>query len=204
MALIAINLATEDELSEVVLFKILAVTNRYAVGTPYRRGGYGYLRRTIYGWNRAARGVPFVVLTDLDKADCPAALINSWLPVPKHANLLFRVAVHEVESWLLADNANFSSYLRIPIELVPTAPDTLDDPKAKLIDLARRSRSKELRERLVPRAGSTAKQGPDYNGCLAAFVRESWSVSTACINSPSLAKTVVRVNAFAPVWARDS
>jgi len=201
---IPINLATEDELSEVVLFKILAVTNRYAVGTQYRRGGYGYLRRTVLGWNRAAKGVPFVVLTDLDTANCPAALINSWLTVPKHANLSFRVAVREVESWLLADSTNFSSYVRIPAGLIPTAPDMLDNPKAKLVELARRSRAKDLRERLVPRAGSTAKQGPDYNGCLAAFVHESWNVSAACANSPSLAKTVARIKVFDPVWATDS
>jgi hypothetical protein len=61
MTLIPINLATEDELSEVTLLRILKDLDRYAVGAAYRRGGFGYLRRTIDGWNRAARGIPTTV-----------------------------------------------------------------------------------------------------------------------------------------------
>ncbi|MDF2210039.1 hypothetical protein L1F28_15070 [Arthrospira platensis NCB002] len=42
----------------------------------------------------------YLVLTDLDKSECPLAIINEWLKSqPKHPNLLFRVAVKEVESW---------------------------------------------------------------------------------------------------------
>jgi hypothetical protein len=77
---IPINLAVEDELSEVIVLKLLEIANRpYHVGATYRRGGFGYLRRTINGWNSAAKGKPFVVLTDLDKEQCPADLIGQWL-----------------------------------------------------------------------------------------------------------------------------
>jgi hypothetical protein len=77
---IPVNLATEDELSEITLYKVLSEIDRYVIGTAYRLGGFGYLRRTIHGWNSAAKGVPFIVLTDLDTAECPARLINDWLP----------------------------------------------------------------------------------------------------------------------------
>ncbi len=200
MTPIPVNLATEDELSEVTLFKILAGIDRYAVGTAYRRGGFGYLRRTICGWNSAAKGIPFVVLTDLDTLECPAKLINDWLPVPKHPNLLFRIAVREVESWLLADPGNLSEFLTVQKALLPTETDALADPKAAIVNLARQSRSKAIRDRIVPRRGSTAKQGPDYNGCLGSFVRGSWDVNAAKGNSPSLAKTVDRLASFSPVW----
>lgn len=171
MSMIPVHLAVEDELSEAVLRRMLHHSNRgYHVGTTYRRGGFGYLRRTVRGWNRAAVGIPFIVLTDLDQYACPGALIEEWLPEPRQSNLLFRVAVREVESWLIADAENLSKHLAVHRKWLPGHPDALPDPKAALVDAARRSRSSELRNRIVPRPGSTAKQGPDYNGCLVAFV----------------------------------
>ena len=70
MRSIPVNLAIEDELSEAVLRRLLAdARHGYVIGKAYGRNGYGYLRKTIAGWNRAAKGIPFVVLTDLDDAD---------------------------------------------------------------------------------------------------------------------------------------
>jgi hypothetical protein len=201
MTLIPINLATEDELSEITLLRILTDLDRYAVGTAYRRGGFGYLRRTIAGWNRAARGVPFIVLTDLDDGECPAELIADWLAAPQHPNFLFRVAVREVESWLLADPVEFSRFLGVPVQGMPTECDDLADPKAEIVRLARGSRIRAIRDGIVPKRGSTAKQGPDYNGLLGSFVRNDWDLEIARAGSPSLARTVTRLAAFNPVWA---
>jgi hypothetical protein len=108
------------------LCRVLAEVNRYAVGTPYRRGGYGYLRQTIHGWNSAAKGIPFIVLTDLDTAECPARLITDWLHVDEHPNLLFRIAVREVESWLLADPTNLSAFLNLRTMPVPANTDAIE------------------------------------------------------------------------------
>jgi hypothetical protein len=199
MTLIPVNLATEDELSEVVLFRVLAEIKRFAIGTAYRRGGFGYLRRTINGWNRAAKGIPFIVLTDLDDAECPARLIGNWLRENKHPNLLFRIAVHEIESWLLADPAGLSEFFTIKDELIPPNPDAIKDPKATIVRIAQKSRSREVRERIVPRRGSTAKQGPDYNGCLGLFVSNRWNVEAARGNSLSLARTIDRLTSFQPI-----
>jgi hypothetical protein len=200
MNLIPVNIAVEDELSEVTLRRILQNIKSYAVGTAYRRGGFGYLRRTIHGWNQAAKGTPFVVLTDLDQYLCPAELIADWLPVPKHPNLMFRVAVREVESWLLADPGNLSRFIAVPICAIPLNSDDLPDAKAALVDLGRKSKSKFIRDSIVPRRGSTAKQGPGYNGCLGQFVREQWDINAASAKSPSLARTIKRISSFAPVW----
>lgn len=201
MSPIPINLAIEDELSEAVLRRLLRDAGRgYSIGTAYGRSGFGYLRKTIAGWNQAARGRPFIVLTDLDDADCPPSLINDWLTAPKHPNLLFRVAVREVEAWLLSDTIHFARYLGCPVRQMPDDPDRLADPKRALVGLARRSRFAEIRARVVPKSGSTAQQGPDYNACLSAFVRESWNIVDAAAKSPSLMRTVTRLRQFSPTW----
>jgi hypothetical protein len=203
MSVIPINLATEDELSEAVLRRLLEFVGRgYEIGRAYRRGGFGYLRRTVGGWNRAARSVPFIVLTDLDQHTCPRALIDEWLTETQHSNLLFRVAVHEVEAWLLADSRGLSRYLAVGQDSVPNDPESLKDPKGALIDLARKSRSAVLRDRIVPKRGSSASQGPDYNGCLVQFVAAHWDIKSAAANSPSLARTTKRLATFGPDWSQ--
>jgi len=197
---IPVHLATEDELSEWVLRRLLDHANRgYAIGTAYGRRGFGYLRGTIANWNRAARFVPFVVLTDLDTGACPTELIEGWLKGPKHPNLLLRVAVREVEAWLLADRSALAQYLRVTEKWVPGNPDGLRDPKAALVEVAKRSRSGEVRERIVPRRGSTAKQGREYNSCLCEFVRTEWNIEEAAARSVSLHRTVARLRSFRPV-----
>ena len=201
MSTIPVHLAVEDELSEAVLRRLLKHTHRgYAVGTVYGRSGYGYLRSSIAGWNKAARGVPFVILTDLDRHPCPAALIGDWIPHHRHTNLLLRVAVREVESWVLADPANLSAFLRVNPNIIPPQPDSLPDPKKVLVDTANRSRSREVRRRVVPKPGSTAKQGPEYNACLIEFVQGTWSIDTAVAASPSLARTMARFLSYTPSW----
>jgi hypothetical protein len=88
MSEIPVDVAVEDELSESVVLRLLAVAKPvYHVGVTYRRGGFGYLRRTVNGWNAAAKGKPFVVLTDLDDASCPADLIGEWLTSAPNPNL---------------------------------------------------------------------------------------------------------------------
>jgi hypothetical protein len=199
--MIPIHLATEDQLSEAVLRRLLSHASRgYWVGNVYGRSGFGYLRKTIAGWNQSARSQPFLVLTDLDDADCPMSLIEKWLPLPRHPNLLFRIAVREVESWLLADSERLPEFLRVSSRRIPSEPDGLVDAKQTLIELARTSRSPEIRGRIVPRPGSTAKQGPDYNACLETFVANHWSIDRARSNSGSLERTVRRLAAFEPVW----
>ena len=198
---IPINLAIEGALDEEVLRKVLLQAGRgYAIGTSYGRKGFGYLRKTIHGFNTAAKRTPFAVLADLDQEDCPAALIRAWLPQPQHPNLLFRVAVREVEAWLLAHREGIARFLGISEHLVPPDADGIPDPKRTLLDLARQTRNRELKAAIVPRPGSTATEGPDYNGRLAVFVREYWDVSSAARSSPSLARAVRTIGEFQPVW----
>lgn len=200
MSSIPVHLAVEDDLSEAVIRKLLLDTGRnYAIGTVFSRGGYGYLQNRAKKWNAAAAaGTPILLLTDLDQHPCPSSLIYDWLEGEPHANLIFRVAVREVESWLLADREGFANFLGISVPKVPSNPDQITDPKQCLVNLARRSRRRTLRESIVPRQGSTAVQGPDYNGCLGEFVRNQWDRCSAARRSLSLNRAWAKLIAFVP------
>jgi hypothetical protein len=105
-----------------------------------------------------------------------------------------------VESWLLADSHGLATYLRVNVQVMPEQPDQLADPKATLVGITRRSKSTDIKSRIVPRARSTAKQGPDYNSCLSTFVRQSWDIESAAERSPSLRRAVARYTTFTPNW----
>ncbi len=198
---IPINIAVEDFLSEMVLKVMLEQSGRrFAVGACLGRTGFGYLKKNIAGFNKAAKGTPFLMLADLDQAECPPVLIQEWLPVPKHNNLLFRIAVREVESWLLAHRKAFAGFLGIRENLIPSQPDELGDPKSALIELTVRSRKRQLREAIIPAPGSTAKIGPDYNGALILFVQNRWNVQEAASRSPSLNRAFNTIRTFQPVY----
>jgi len=201
MSSIPIHIAVEDVLSEMVLRKILEHSCRgYELCSCYRRQGAGYLKKNIRGFNNAAKGIPFLLLTDLDTAGCAPELIRTWLSVSRNPNFLFRVAVREVEAWLLADRFGFSKFLKISEKRIPVNADDISDPKQMIVNLARKCRSRELRNAIAPRSGSTAKVGPDYNGKMAYFTLHLWDVDRALINSPSLARTVRVMNEFQPVF----
>ena len=199
--LIPINLAAEDLLSEAVLRKMVSHTRRsFHVGYCYCRGGIGYIKRTLPGFNNAAKGTPFLVLIDLDTAQCAPAKLREYLPIPKQHNLLLRVAVKEVESWLLADAVNFARFLGISQSRIPQVVEEIDNPKELLINLAKLSRKRSLRDDIIPLSGSTAKIGPNYNGRLIHFVGSNWKISNAMRHSPSLRRTMELLQQFQPQW----
>lgn len=204
MSSIPVHLAIEDDLSEVVVRKLLSQTGRgYFVGSVFGAAGFGYLKKRANKFNAAAAaGTPIILLTDLDNYQCPSDLIANWLDSEPHTNLIFRIAVREVESWLLADREGFADFLRISSVLMPLEPDQVPDPKLTVINLARRSRSRALRESIAPRQGSTALQGPDYNGCLGDFVRNRWDLNAAAKRSPSLSRAWGKFMAFEPLWSQ--
>lgn len=201
---IPINLAVEDALSDAVARKLLAACARdYAIGAVYTRGGFGYLKRIAPGLNYAAKGTPFLLLTDLDDGPCPSGLISDWVVAARHHNFLFRVAVREVEAWVLADRQAFAKFLGIKEALVPENVDELDDPKKTLLLLTAKSPKKDLRRDLLPRKGSTSTIGPNYNGRLTQFVVSAWDALEAGRRSPSLARTLARLQEFKPLWQAD-
>lgn len=196
----SINLAVEDPPSEAILRKMLSQSGcLYHVANCLCRGGYGYLKKNIRAFNKAAKSMPFLVLTDLDTSPCPPQMIKLWLDIPKHPNLLFRIAVREVESWILADHEAIAGFLGVSEKKIPDDTDSLPDPKLFLIQLARKSKSRSLREDLVPPSGATSRQGANYNNRITAFIRDTWDADTASRHSPSLRRALERLRKFEPV-----
>lgn len=195
MALVA--LGTEDELSEAVAVRLLAEHEQHLQpGLRLRKSGFGYLRSNVKRWRELAQRQPVVLITDLDQIACPPALLNDWLgsqACPE--NLLLRVAVREVEAWLLADHVAMQSLLGDRARL-PPAPDVLPDPKQHLLGLAKRA-PRDVRLDLVHEAGTVARQGLGYNARLTDLVRMSWSPARAAERSPSLARARRSLGALA-------
>lgn len=190
--MVGICLATEDALSEVVGLRLVAETG-LEVSLCLRKGGNGYLRSRIRSFCEISRQQPVLLITDLDHGQCPAALIGAWLGQQQRPDdFLVRVAVREVESWLLADHAAMARFMGVASRSLPRSPDDLIDPKSHLISLAR-SGPRDVREALVPAARAIAAQGVGYNSKLTEFVRESWQPARAALRSPSLTRARNRV-----------
>lgn len=186
--MIYINLVYEDDLSEAVMFKLINhFGDKYIVHNTYSGHGFGYLKSNIKGFNQASVVSPFFMLTDLDNYTCPPALKKDWINFPLYSNFIFRIAVREVEAWLLSDIEGLSEFLKVSPVNFPVFPENEIDPKSTLIQLARRSRIRRIREDLVP-INENAAVGPNYNGCLTEFVYNNWNIETALTRSKSLLK----------------
>jgi hypothetical protein len=195
----------EDAISEAVVQRVLRENRQqYATVTIYNRGGNGYLQRVIAGFNNAAKGTAFLVLTDLDKHECPATLVADWLNVPKHPNLLLRVAVTEVEAWLLADRQGIATFLGVRPDLVPQGVEQLPDPKQILISLACKSRKREIKKDICPGVNSARKVGPNYNPQLVKFVEYNWNLVEARTNSESLNRLIEKLENFQPTYNQQN
>ncbi len=196
---IPIQIAYEDDVSEAVLKRLVDLSDgRLLIANRIHGRGFGRLKRMANGLNQAAKGMPCILLTDLDQCECAPILISEWVTQPQNSNFLFRVAVREVESWILADRAGFAQFLKISEKHIPSKPDLEEDAKRCLVNCARKSRQRALREDLAPVSGSTAKQGPNYNARLIEFISNDWNVAVAAKNSESLNRAYQSIINFCP------
>jgi hypothetical protein len=196
--MIPINIACEDPLSEAVALKLLEGSkNEFIVGAVYRKNGKTYLNQRVKGFNKASKGMPYFFLVDLDNDGCAPALINSWMgDQTKNQNFIFRIAVEEIEAWILADIENFSSFVGINKDLIPQDSDAIHNPKEFLVKVVKSSSKRDIKTSIIPKNNSTAKVGPNYNGKLIEFINTRWSVAEAQLRSKSLEKTIKAINSF--------
>ena len=193
MNLSNVILAVEDRLSDAVATKILETFDAKIVKRIGFQGKSDLERKTPE-LNRAANGITVFMLTDLDTPqECPPELIRSWVRGTLNSRFFFRVAVMEVESWIMADRMGFSDFLSVPLHRIPSPTDNILNPKEFLLSLARRSKKKAVREALVPAQGATLSVGNEYNTLLSEFVRKHWNLERAASVSPSLKRTLDRL-----------
>lgn len=195
MELNNVILVVEDRLSDAVSTKILQHFDIEIVQRIIYEGN-SYLQRKAQSYNQAAyQECGVFMLTDLDSPEiCPPTLIRSWVKGNLNRWFLLRVAVMEIESWIMADRQTVSEFLAIPTNRIPHNTDEIPSPKEFLVSLARRSKNIRLREALVPaRNDKTAKTGNEYNPRLIQLVRDHWDLERAASVSPSLKRTVNRL-----------
>ncbi len=183
-----VNVLVEGITDEIVVRRILAHVE-LTCGVVYGKSGKSDLLKRLPNYNQAARFTPWLVVVDLDQdAECAPPFAQNVLPNPTDGMHL-RVAVHAIEAWLLADAERLSAFLGIRAALIPSNPDIEPDPKSTLINLARRSRRRAIREDIVPRDGSGGRVGPGYTGRLIEFVtatKHLWRPDVAVQHSDSL------------------
>lgn len=185
--------ASVEGIVDEAVYRRLARSAGADPGLVYGRNGKADLKERIGGYNAAASHSPWVVFVDLDHdADCAPELRKTWLPDPSRL-MCFRVAVREVESWLLADRERIAPFLGVSPVHVPLDPDCLDDPKQRLIEIARRSHRRAVREDMAPRPGSGRSEGPAYASRIIEFTASLWRSEVAAVYSDSLHRCRMRL-----------
>lgn len=105
-------------------------------------------------------------------------LMDTWLEAsPAPPNLFIRIAVREIESWLLADHGAVRQLIGGKGKL-PPQPDALPDPKSHLLQPAKLA-GRDIRADLVKEKGAMASQGMGYNARLSTRPASSWSAERA-------------------------
>ncbi len=172
--------------------------------------------------NPMCKSKKWVALRDLDyEFPCAGAARSQWLPNPG-AYMCFRIAVHSVEAWLLADRERIAYFLDVDIQDIPPDPDRLPDalspglaalllkeqdrnpgiqlnPKLAMLLLAEQSRNPSVRSRVVKRSGNQISEGRFYTQDLSKFVKRPtlWRPGVAANNSHSLAGCLQRLKDLA-------
>lgn len=184
-----VSAAVEGLLDEAVVQRLIHHAGGVA-GSVYGKNGKAALRARVGGFNNAARHAPWIVLVDLDDDhECAPPLRHAWIP-HQAPRLCFRVAVRAVEAWLMADGENLARFLRISSTRIPAEPEGLPDPKRTLVDLARASRRRDIRQDMVPRDGSGRAVGPAYPSRVVEYVRGAWRPEVAARRAASLQRAI--------------
>ena len=186
---VTICAAVEGRVDEAVVRKLVACAGGHP-GTVYGKNGKDAVRQKINAYNNAAMRTPWVVLVDLNRdANCAPALRQSWLARPA-PQLCFRVAVPQVEAWLMADAEKLAGYLGVAKREIPANPEALLNAKAEMVNLARRSRRKEIRRDMVPRTGSGRSVGPAYTSRMVEYAECYWRPEVAAQRADSLRRAI--------------
>ena len=186
MTIQGVTVAVEGDIDAAVARRILKELG-FPLGPIHGRQGKGRLDKALKGYNNAARYAHWLVIRDLDDdAECPPELVTRLMPDPS-TYLSLRVAVRQIEAWLLADRSVIADLFQVPLEIVPIDPEALTDAKAEVVRLAQRSRNRRLREEILPAANTSAKVGPGYTARMIEYATHVWRPRVAADSSASLA-----------------
>lgn len=189
---IVFTAAVEGIVDEVVLSRIVAEAGA-VLYSVYGKQGKNHLYQKLNAYNSAAKYSDWIVLVDLDHdADCAPTLFQQWLPSPS-PKMIFRIAVREIESWLIADGERLAKFLKVPLTKISDNPEVMGDSKAEMVNLARASSSSSIRKDMIPRQGSGIKIGPAYPSRLIEFATNYWRPKVAAKSSESLRRCITKI-----------
>jgi len=168
-----------------------------SVGHVLVKQGKPAVLASLPGLNGVARHLPWFVLVDLDRsAPCAGEFVLARLP-NRSRLMVMRVAVRAVEAWLLADAHGIAKLLSVPVGRIPNDVEAVDDPKRGIVDLARGSRRRDLREDVPPRTGSGRQVGVAFVSTMLEFIQSDWNIEEARRRSPSLDRALSRLRELA-------
>jgi len=187
--MVPVNILVEGRTDEPVAKRLLIHVG-LQVGNVYGRSGKADLLRRLPNYNKAARFSPWFVVVDLDgDTRCASQFVAQWLPDPAKGMQL-RVAIQAIESWLMADRESLARFLAVSSSRLQHHTEFDLNLKEAIVNIARTSRSKSIREDIVPRQGSGARVGPLYVARLTEFAERHWRPDIAADNSESLRRCI--------------
>ena len=199
---VPVSFAVEGIVDQAVVVKLFEAAGVVS-GTSYVCDGIGNLRQRLDGFNAGARYSPWFVLCDLDRHECAPELRSRFFGTTQAAGMELTVAIRAVEAWLMADRQSFAGFLGVGVKRVPRKPEQVANPKHAVVEMARDSTRRVIREGLVPSEGSGRRIGPAYTDEVIQYVRRRWSPDRARAASPSLARAFERCETFSRrgTWA---
>jgi hypothetical protein len=189
-----IAVVAEDRLTQAVLLKCIStVLPAFNVVRSEVKHGRGNVQRDLGAYATLALEMPVLIGVDLDNDDCAPTLLDDWGSLPPKPGLLLRVAVREIEAWVLADKRRIATFIGAAPNAVPNRPDVLIDPKRSLLEIARSNARSELKADMVPRNYDALypRIGPAYNLRMCEFVADKWRPQVARKKSDSLNRAMV-------------
>lgn len=102
-----------------------------------------------------------------------------------------RVVVNEIESWLMGDTESFARFFHVSKDLLPNSPETLENPKAELLNICSKSKKVEIRRGVTAVfRDSNLRSGPEYVRYLNDFAINEWKPEAAALQCPSLQRAL--------------
>lgn len=161
------------------------------VGNRYDKGGKFGVQSKIDGYNNDAAhtNMPWLVLLDLNSDECPPSLRNKLLDEAA-PSMCFRIAVREIESWLMGDAESLAFYFGVSRTLIPSEPEKLNDPKESLVKLAKESNKREIREGIARKGSTQLETGPRYTALMRKYAQNHWRPEVAAKRADSLRRAM--------------
>lgn len=191
-----VDALVEGDIDHAVAARLISLAG-HTFGDCYGKRGVHFVTARIDGYaaRRRFHGRAMLVLVDLMdlRLECGANLSARLVSGDTPAGFMVRGVMREIESWLLADRAAIAQFLAVAPSLIPSNPESIVDPKLEVVNLARRSRRRTIRESLVPDPGMSGVIGPGYTSDLVQFVHHNWRPELARKNADSLDRCLRRL-----------